>query len=238
LAIKTILVSQPKPENDRSPYFDMAEKHGLKIDFRPFIKVEGVTASEFRNQRINLADYTAVLLTSKVAADHFFRIAEETRFEVPDSMKYFCISEAVALYLQKYVAYRKRKIFFGKQRIHDLMDVLKKHKSEKILLPCTDILRDVIPNTLSENNIKFNKAVLYRTVAADLSDLENVFYDILVFFSPGGIESLFKNFPDFKQNKTLIACIWRYHGNSSHKERFGTQHSCTTSESTFNGRSH
>jgi uroporphyrinogen-III synthase len=185
LAIKTILVSQPKPENDRSPYFDMAEKHGLKIDFRPFIKVEGVTASEFRNQRINLADYTAVLLTSKVAADHFFRIAEETRFEVPDSMKYFCISEAVALYLQKYVAYRKRKIFFGKQRIHDLMDVLKKHKSEKILLPCTDILRDVIPNTLSENNVKFNKAVLYRTVAADLSDLENVFYDILVFFSPG-----------------------------------------------------
>ena len=122
-------------------------------------------------------------------------------------MKYFCISEAVALYLQKYVAYRKRKIFFGKQRIHDLIDVLKKHKSEKILLPCTDILRDVIPNTLTENNIKFKKAVLYRTVASDLSDLENVFYDILVFFSPGGIESLFKNFPDFKQNNTLIAAF-------------------------------
>ncbi len=207
MAIKTILVSQPKPENNRSPYFDMAEKHDLKIDFRPFIKVEGVTASEFRNQRINLADYSAVLLTSKVAADHFFRIAEETRYEVPDSLKYFCISEAVALYLQKYVAYRKRKIFFGKQRIHDLMDVLKKHKSEKILLPCTDILRDVIPNTLTENNIKFTKTVLYRTVAADLSDLENVFYDILVFFSPGGIESLLKNFPDFKQNNTLIAAF-------------------------------
>ena len=164
MAIKTILVSQPKPENNRSPYFDLAENHDLKIDFRPFIKVEGVNASEFRNQRINLADYSAVLLTSKVAADHFFRIAEETRFEVPDSLKYFCISEAVALYLQKYVAYRKRKIFFGKQRIHDLMDVLKKHKSEKILLPCTDILRDVIPNTLTENNIEFSKAVLYLSL--------------------------------------------------------------------------
>ena len=137
--------------------------------------MEGVTASEFRNQRINLADYTAVLLTSKVAADHFFALQRKLDLKCRIAMKYFCISEAVALYLQKYVAYRKRKIFFGKQRIHDLMDVLKKHKSEKILLPCTDILRDVIPNTLSENNIKFNKAVLYRTVAADLSDLENVF---------------------------------------------------------------
>jgi|TARA_B110000305_G_scaffold61794_1_gene68639 uroporphyrinogen-III synthase len=207
LAIKTILVSQPEPENENSPYYDLAEKHDLKIDFRPFIKVEGVNASEFRGQRINLADYSGVLLTSKTAADHFFRIARETRHEVPDSLKYFCISETVALYLQKYVAYRKRKIFFGKQRIHDMMDILKKHKSEKILLPCTDILRDVIPNTLDEHNVKYTKAVLYRTVAADLSDLEDVFYDVLVFFSPGGIESLFKNFPEFKQNKTLIAAF-------------------------------
>jgi len=207
LTIKTILVSQPKPENARSPYFDLAEKHNLTIDFRPFIKVEGISTKEFRNQRVDLSEFTGVLLTSKVAADHFFRIAEATRHEVPDTMKYFCISEAVALYLQKYVAYRKRKIFFGKQTIHDLVDVLKKHKSEKLLLPCTDILRDVIPNTLDRNDIQYKKSVLYKTVAADLSDLENVFYDILVFFSPGGIESLLKNFPDFKQNKTLIAAF-------------------------------
>ena len=207
MTIKTILVSQPKPENARSPYFDLAEKHNLTIDFRPFIKVEGISTKEFRNQRVDLSEFTGVLLTSKVAADHFFRIAEATRHEVPDTMKYFCISEAVALYLQKYVAYRKRKIFFGKQTIHDLVDVLKKHKSEKLLLPCTDILRDVIPNTLDRNDIQYKKSVLYKTVAADLSDLENVFYDILVFFSPGGIESLLKNFPDFKQNKTLIAAF-------------------------------
>ena len=207
MAIKTILVSQPKPANVRSPYFDLAEKHNLTIDFRPFIKVEGVSPKEFRNQRVDLSEFTGVLLTSKVAADHFFRIAEATRYEVPDTMKYFCISEAVALYLQKFVAYRKRKIFFGKQTIHDLVEVLKKHKSEKLLLPCTDILREVIPNTLDRNEIQYKKSVLYKTVAADLSDLENVFYDVLVFFSPGGIESLLKNFPDFKQNNTLIAAF-------------------------------
>lgn len=207
MAIKTILVSQPKPEGDKSPYFDLAEKYKLKIDFRPFIKVEGIDAKEFRAQRVNIAEHTAIILTSKVAVDHFFRIAEETRFEVPDTMKYFCISEAVALYLQKYVAYRKRKIFFGKQTIDDLVEVMKKHKSEKFLLPCTDILRDIIPITLEQHGFPFTKVVLYRTVAADLSDLENVYYDMLVFFSPGGIESLLKNFPDFKQNNTIIAAF-------------------------------
>lgn len=207
MAIKTILVSQPKPEGDKSPYFDLADKYKLKIDFRPFIHVEGVPAQEFRSQKINLADYSAVIFTSKTGVDHFFRIAEETRFEVPDTMKYFCISETVAYYLQKYVTYRKRKIFFGKQTIEDLMDVMKKHKNEKFLLPCTDILRDKIPETLSANNVDFAKAVLYRTVASDLSDLEDVYYDMLVFFSPGGIESLMKNFPDFKQNNTLIAAF-------------------------------
>jgi len=207
LAIKTILVSQPKPEGDKSPYFDLAEKYKLKIDFRPFIKVEGIDAKEFRAQRVNIAEHTAIILTSKVAVDHFFRIAEETRFEVPDTMKYFCISEAIALYLQKYVAYRKRKIFFGKQTIDDLVEVMKKHKSEKFLLPCTDILRDIIPITLEQHGFPFTKVILYRTVAADLSDLENVYYDMLVFFSPGGIESLLKNFPDFKQNNTIIAAF-------------------------------
>jgi uroporphyrinogen-III synthase len=207
LAIKTILVSQPKPEGDKSPYFDLAEKYKLKIDFRPFIRVEGVDAKEFRAQKVNLSEHSAVILTSKLAADHFFRIAEESRFEVPDTMKYFCISEAIALYLQKYVAFRKRKIFFGKQTIDDLTDIMKKHKNEKFLLPCTDILRDNIPITLENQGYKFTKVVLYKTVAADLSDLENVYYDMLVFFSPGGIESLFKNFPNFKQNETIIAAF-------------------------------
>lgn len=201
------MVSQPKPEGDKSPYFDLAEKYKLKIDFRPFIHVEGVSVQEFRSQKIDIKDHTAVILTSKTAVDHFFRIAEETRFEVPDTMKYFCISEAVALYLQKYVTYRKRKIFFGKQTIEDLIDPIKKHKGEKFILPCTDILQDKIPLTLEEAKIPFTKAMLYRTVASDLSDLEDVYYDMLVFFSPGGIESLFKNFPDFKQNKTLIAAF-------------------------------
>jgi uroporphyrinogen-III synthase len=201
------LVSQPKPEGDKSPYFDLAEKYKLKIDFRPFIHVEGVSVQEFRSQKIDFKEHTAVILTSKTAVDHFFRIAEEIRFEVPDAMKYFCISEAVALYLQKYVTYRKRKIFFGKQTIEDLIEPIKKHKGEKFLLPCTDILRDKIPMTLEEAKIPFTKAMLYRTVASDLSDLEDVYYDMLVFFSPGGIESLFKNFPDFKQNKTLIAAF-------------------------------
>ncbi len=207
MAIKTILVSQPKPEGDKSPYFDLAEKYKLKIDFRPFIRVEGISAQEFRTQRVNIPEHTAVILTSKAAIDHFFRMAEEIRFTVPDTMKYFCISEAVAYYLQKYVSYRKRKIFYGKQTIEDLMDVMKKHKKEKFLLPCTDILRDKIPETLEEHSIPFTKAMLYRTVASDLSDLEDVYYDMLVFFSPGGIESLMKNFPDFKQNETSIAAF-------------------------------
>lgn len=207
MSIKTILVSQPKPEGEKSPYYDLAEKYKLKIDFRSFIQVEGISAQEFRAQRINLAEQTAVIFTSKTAVDHFFRIAEETRFTVPDTMKYFCISEAIALYLQKYVAYRKRKIFHGKQTIEELADLMKKHKTEKYLLPCTDILRDKIPEVLESHKLNFTKAVLYRTVAADLSDLEDVYYDLLVFFSPGGIESLFKNFPDFKQNKTLIAAF-------------------------------
>ncbi|WP_027419169.1 uroporphyrinogen-III synthase [Crocinitomix catalasitica] len=207
MSVKTILVSQPKPESEKSPYFDLAEKYKLKIDFIPFIKIEGVSTREFREQKVELASHTAVILTSKTAVDHFFRIAEETRFKVPDAMKYFCMSEAVAYYLQKYVVYRKRKIFFGRQNIDDLVEVLKKHKNENFLLPCSDILRERIPETLEQNKFKYSKLVLYRTVASDLSDLENVMYDLLVFFSPSGIESLLKNFPDFKQNATKIAAF-------------------------------
>lgn len=200
-------MSQPKPEGKKSPYFDLAEKYDLKVDFRSFIHVEGVDSQEFRKQKIDLSEFSAVILTSRNAVDHYFRIAEEMRFEVPISMKYFCISETVAYYLQKYVTYRKRKIFFGKQTIDDLMDVLKKNKKEKFLLPCADRLRDKIPMTLQESKLDFTKAVLFRTVVSDLSDLENVFYDLLVFYSPGGVESLLKNFPDFKQNETLIAAF-------------------------------
>ena len=207
MSIKTILVSQPKPENDKNPYAALAEKYNLKIDFRPFIHVEGVDITEFRAQRVDLKEHTAVILTSKTAVDHYFRVALECRFEVPTTMKYFCISEAVAYYLQKYVTYRKRKIFHGKQTIMDLMDSMKKHKKERFLLPCSDILRDSIPETLDKNGINYSRVVLYKTVASDLSDLEDVYYDCLVFFSPSGIESLLKNFPKFKQNKTLLAAF-------------------------------
>jgi uroporphyrinogen-III synthase len=207
LSIKTILVSQPKPEGEKSPYFDLADKCGLQIDFRSFIHVEGVDVQEFRKQRIDLTEFTAVILTSRTAVDHFFRMAKEVRMTVPDTMKYFCLSESTAYYLQKYVVYRKRKIFYGKRTIVDLIDALKKNKDEKFLLPCSDILRQRIPDSLEENNISFTKAVLYRTVASDLSDLADIKYDMLVFFSPSGIESLFKNFPDFKQNNTKIAAF-------------------------------
>ena len=205
LKVKTILVSQPKPESDKSPYFDVSQKHKVTIDFRSFIHVEGISEIDFRKERINLLDHTAVIFTSRNAVDHFFRIAEESRTTIPDSMKYFCISESTAYYLQKYVVYRKRKIFHGKQRFAELVEVMKKHKKEKFLLPCSNILKDDIPQLLEKNKLDYTKATLYKTVCSDLSDLENVFYDMLVFFSPAGIESLFMNFPDFKQNNTRIA---------------------------------
>jgi len=205
LKVKTILVSQPEPETEKSPYFDLSQNCKVKVDFRPFIHVEGVDSKEFRQQKINLSEYGAIIFTSRNAVDHFFRIAEETRYNVPDSLKYFCISESTAYYLQKYVVYRKRKIFHGRQRIEDLMPLIKKHKGEKFLLPCSDILKKEIPDTLEGQKIEFDKAMLYRTVCSDLSDLENVNYDVLVFFSPAGIASLFENFPNFKQNDTRIA---------------------------------
>lgn len=205
MSVKTILVSQPKPETEKSPYFDLSEKLKLKIDFRPFIHVEGVDPQEFRQFRVNLSEYTAVVLNSRNAIDHYFRMAKEMRFLVPDTMKYFCTSEAVAYYLQKYVVYRKRKIFFGKQTIKDLIDVMKKHKNEKFIFPCSDAHNESIPSVLQEAGYNVTKAVLYRTVCSDLSDLADVNYDMLVFFSPSGIESLYKNFPKFKQNKTRIA---------------------------------
>jgi uroporphyrinogen-III synthase len=205
--VKSILVTQPKPENDKSPYTDLGKKYNIKIDFRPFIHVEGVSSKEFRQERINILDYSAVIMTSRNSVDHFFRLCNELRVNVPESLKYFCISESTAYYLQKYVVFRKRKIFHGKQTFHDLIDVIKKHKDEKFLLPCSDIHKDEIPEILDAHGINYKKAVMYKTVCSDLSDLENVFYDILVFFSPSGITSLFKNFPKFRQNKTRIAAF-------------------------------
>ena len=207
MKVKTILVTQPKPESDKSPYHDLAKKYGLKIDFRPFIHVEGIPAKDFRKDKINLSDFSAVILTSRHAADHFFRMCNEMRITNLDTFKYFCISESTAFYLQKYVVYRKRKIFYGKSTINDLIDVLKKHKKEKFLLPCSDIHKQEISDTLSSFGIEQIKAILYKTVCSDLSDLANVNYDMLVFFSPSGITSLLKNFPKFKQNATRIAAF-------------------------------
>ncbi|MFH0759280.1 MAG: uroporphyrinogen-III synthase [Bacteroidota bacterium] len=203
--IRKILVSQPEPENNKSPYFDLASKHNLKIDFRSFIHVEGISAREFRLDKIDLALHTAVIFNSKTAIDHYFRIAEEIRINIPDTMKYFCISEATAYYLQKYIVYRKRKIFYGNGQIKDLIEIMNKHREEKFLLPLSDAHKEEIPVLLEEAKFNFSKAVLYRTECSDLSDLADVNYDILVFYSPSGIKSLFQNFPDFKQNDTKIA---------------------------------
>ncbi len=205
MKVKTILVSQPAPTAENSPYNELMEKLKVNIDFRSFIHVEGATPREVRHQKIDLSDFTAVILTSRNAVDHYFRIAEEMRFEVPIEMKYFCLSEAVAFYLQRYIVYRKRKIYVGTRSINDLTKIIKKHKNESFLLPTADKLKPIIPEALDSIKIKWNRAVLYKTVISDLSDLEDVYFDILVFFSPSGIESLYRNFPEYKQNSTRIA---------------------------------
>ena len=207
LPVKSILVSQPKPNDENSPYFKLAEKYKLKIDFRPFIQVDPVSIKEFRQQKIDVLKHTAIIFTSRNAVDHFFKICEEMKVEMPADMKYFCISEQTANYLQKYIVIRKRKIFTGHRTAADLIEILKKHKNEKYLFPCSDIRKNDIPDFLSGNGFNYTEAIIYRTVASDLSDLENVYYDILAFFSPSGINSLLVNFPEFKQNKTRIAAF-------------------------------
>ena len=205
--VKSILVSQPEPQNGKSPYFDLAQKHNLQVDFRPFIEVKPVGLKEFRKQKVNILQHTAIIFTSRNAVDHFFNICNEMNIEMPADMKYFCISEQTANYLQKYIIIRKRKIFTGFRSAQDLLEILKKHKDETYLFPCSSIRKNDIPDFLENNQYRYTEAVMYETVAADLSDLADVNYDVIAFFSPSGINSLFVNFPDFKQNNTRIAAF-------------------------------
>ena len=217
MSIKTILISQPEPTSENSPYSKLIRKYKIKIDYRPFIHVEGLTAKEVRAQKVDFSKFHNIILTSRNAVDHFFRITEEMRFKVPDQTKYFCQSEAVAYYLQKYVVYRKRKIYVGNNNFMDLEPIFIKFNKEKFLVPTSGSLNPDIIKTLNSFEISWDRAQLFNTVVSDLSDLRDVYYDILVFFSPLGIESLFENFPDFKQNKTLIAV----YGNTTEEAAIG-----------------
>ncbi|MBR5552063.1 MAG: uroporphyrinogen-III synthase [Muribaculaceae bacterium] len=208
MKVKKVLVSQPKPSSEKSPYFEIAEKYGVEIVFRPFIKVEGLSAKEFRQSKISISDYTAVIFTARTAIDHFFRLCEEMRITIPDTMKYFCTTESIALYLQKYIIYRKRKIFHGNTgKLDDLLPFLMKHNKEKFLYAISSVHKEEDLNILDKNNINYTKAVMYRTVSNDFAPEENFDYDMLLFFSPSGIDSLLKNFPDFKQEDIKIGCF-------------------------------
>lgn len=203
--VKKVLVSQPKPTSEKSPYYDIAEKYGVEIEFRPFIKVEGLTAKEFRQSKISISDFTAVIFTARTAIDHFFRLAEEMRVQIPDTMKYFCTTESIALYLQKYIVYRKRKIFHGNNgKLDDLLPFVLKHNKEKFLYAVSNVNKADEINILDQNNINYTKAVMYRTVSNDFGPDEPFDYDMLLFFSPSGIDSLLKNFPSFKQEDIKI----------------------------------
>ena len=210
--VKTILVSQPKPE--RSPYYNLEQKYGLQIDWRPFIHVEAVSEKEFRKSRIRPDEFTSIIFNSKNSIEHFFRLCDEMRIKMSPDTKYFCISAAIANYLQKFIVYRKRKVFVGVKSIADLNASLEKHKAkEKFLLPCSNLGSKDVVDFLEKGKYNFQVAMMYRTVASDLSDLSDITYDVLVFFSPLGISSLYENFPDFKQNETRIAVF----GNSTSK---------------------
>jgi uroporphyrinogen-III synthase len=203
--VRKILVSQPKPTTDKSPYYDIAEKYGVQIVFRPFIKVDAVNVKDFRMQRINILDYTAIIFTAKTAINHFFRLAEELRIQIPETMKYFCVTEAVAVYLQKFTVYRKRKIFYpASGKLEDLMTPIVKHNKESFLIPASDMHKDDLIHLLDAKKINYTTAIMYRTVSNDFDPEEALDYDVLLFFSPYGIASLLKNFPDFEQGDTLI----------------------------------
>ena len=206
MEIKKILVSQPKPSSEKSPYYTIAEKYGVDIVFRPFIKVESVSAKEFRQQKVSILDYTAIVFTSRHAVDHFFNLSKELRVTIPETMKYFCVTESVALYIQKYVQYRKRKVFFGKTgKIDDLVPLMVKHKTEKFFVPLSDVHNDAICKLMDSHKLQHKEAVMYRTVSNDFASDEDFNYDMIIFFSPSGVQALQKNFPDFKQGDTVFA---------------------------------
>lgn len=208
--IKKILVSQPKPSSEKSPYFDIAKKNNVEMVFRPFFKVEGITAKEFRQQKISLLNYTAVVFTSRHAIDNYFKLAKELRVTIPEEMKYFCVTETIALYIQKYTQYRKRKVFFGTTgKIDDLLPSMMKHKTEKYLVPLSSVHNDNVKNLLDSKKLTHTECVMFRTVSDDLTpeEVKNFDYDMLVFFSPTGVKALKKNFPDFKQGDIKIAAF-------------------------------
>ena len=200
-------MSQPEPMNPKSPYFDLAKKYNLKVDFKPFSEIEGISAKDFRHQKINILDFTAVIFTSKTGIDHFFRICNELRITVPDTMKYFCITENVAFYLQKYIVYRKRKIFHGKAKFQDLIDLIIKHKEDNYFVPLSEPHSAEIPDLLEKNNIKYSIGILYKTISSHFTNVNDFDYDILVFYSPSGIKSLKENFPEFIQGEIKIAAF-------------------------------
>ena len=208
MKINKILVSQPKPATEKSPYYDIAEKYGVEIVFRPFIKVESLSAKEFRQQKVSILDHTAIIFTSRHAIDHFFSLCAELRVTIPETMKYFCTSEQVALYIQKYVQYRKRKVFYGVTgKFADLMSAIIKHSDEKYFVPMSDVHTNEIKDSLDSKNIQHTEAVMYRTVSNDFTPEESFDYDMLLFFSPAGISSLLKNFPEFEQKEIAIGCF-------------------------------
>lgn len=205
--IKKILVSQPKPSRT-SPYFEVAEKYKAELEFRPFIKVVTVSAREFRDQKVNILDYSAIIFTARTAIDKFFTLAQELRVTLPDTMKYFCVSESIAVYLQKYIVYRKRKIFFGATgELADLVTVIKKHNKEKYFIPVAEEHKEDLMEMLTAAKINFKKAVMYRTVSNDFQDGEKLDHDVILFFSPSGVSALKKNFPSFEQGDVLIGAF-------------------------------
>lgn len=207
MKIKSVLISQPEPSNERSPYHELEDKYNINVDFYPFIKVEGVSGKEFRRTKIDILKHSGIVMTSRTSIEHFFRICDELRIEVPAEMKYFCVTEAIALYLQKFITYRKRKVFFPKSRDKSFESLLLKHKNERFLIPKSNVSKNEFTKDLRKQKIKFTEATMYRTVYNDLSELKHIDYDVLAFFSPSGIRSLLENFPDFKQNNTKIAAF-------------------------------
>ena len=207
MKIKSVLISQPKPETEKSPYFDISKKYNVKIDFRPFVQVKGIPAKDVRRSKVDLCSHTAIIFNSRTAIDHYFRVLNELKININDEWKYFCYSESIALYLQKYITYRKRKIFFGNGTFNDLMESIKRFPEENYLVPLSEVHKPEIPIGLDKANIKYSKAILYKTVSADLSDLEDINYDVLVFFSPAGVNSLLHNFQNFDQNGICIGAF-------------------------------